>query len=137
MERVLVTGGRDFALPDEVHRILAPIHAKKGIAVLGHGDAEGLDTLAKLWALSMDIEAKPYEVTQAQWDLYGNRAGNMRNSRMLREFKPTLGVAFPGGNGTGDMLDKLLESGVPTLVSRYINIERSTLRWELRKGRFI
>ena len=36
--RVLVTGGRDFALPDEVHRILFTIHQAWTIEELGHGD---------------------------------------------------------------------------------------------------
>jgi hypothetical protein len=134
MERVLVTGGREFALPDEVHRILYPIHQRKGIAELGHGDAEGADTLCKLWALSMGIPTAEYEVTQDQWDLYGNRAGNMRNSRMLREFKPTLGIAFPGGSGTADMREKLIEAHIPTIVGVFA---AGTIRWTLRKGPYL
>ena len=114
--RVLVTGGRDFALPDEVHRILFTIHQAWTIEELGHGDADGLDKLAQLWALRFGIVTAEYEVTQHQWDLYGGRAGNMRNSRMLRHFKPDLGVAFPGGNGTKDMREKLIAAGIPTFV---------------------
>lgn len=133
--RVLVTGGREFSLPDEVHRILFPIHKLLGIHELGHGDAEGLDTLAKLWALSMGIEPVPFEATKRDWEVYGNRAGNMRNSRMLREFCPHIGVSFPGGTGTADMTAKLIEAGIPTLVGTYADINKTTLRWKVVNGK--
>lgn len=134
MKRVLVTGGRKFALPDEVHRALHPIHARFGIAELGHGDADGLDTLAKLWALSFGIVTVEYDIAQVEWDVWGNRAGNMRNSRMLRHFKPDMGVAFPGGSGTADMRTKLLDAGIPTMVGRWVNVERAQIKWELKNG---
>jgi hypothetical protein len=133
-KRVLVTGGRDFNLPDEVHRILHPILTRWGIEELGQGEAEGADTLAKLWALSMGIPVACYEANDAEWKLWGNRAGNMRNSRMLRCFKPNMAVAFPGGNGTADMTTKLIEARVPTLVGRWTNTKRNEVRWHLRKG---
>src|SRR5438105_1303503 len=126
--RVLVTGGRDFALPDEVHRILGALAGSYfGITELAHGDAEGADRLCKLWALRFGIAVRDFEATKAEWDVWGNRAGNMRNSRMLREFKPDIGVAFPGGSGTVDMRTKLIEAGVPTFVGSYSNIERTAL----------
>jgi hypothetical protein len=133
-KRLLVTGGRDFTLADEVHRALHPIHTRFGISVLAHGGARGLDTLAKLWALSFGIEPKDYDIAQVEWDVWGNRAGNMRNSRMLRDFKPDMGVAFPGGSGTADMTSKLLDAGIPTMVGRWTSVERNRVRWELKNG---
>lgn len=133
--RVLVTGGRDFAQPDLVHPILYQIHKQHGITELGHGDAEGLDTLAKLWALSFGIVTAEYEVTQQDWDLYGSRAGNMRNSSMLRLFRPDIGVAFPGRTGTADMRTKLVEAGIPTFVGRWTDTNKNALRWELVNGK--
>jgi hypothetical protein len=133
--RVLVTGGREFALADEVGRILNTLHGAFTITELGHGDAEGADTLCKLWALSMGIPTAEYEITQHQWDLYGDRAGNMRNSRMLREFKPDTGVSFPGGSGTADMTTKLIEASIPTLVGTYADINKTTLRWKTVNGK--
>jgi hypothetical protein len=133
--RVLVTGGRDFTLADEVHRILYPIHTLFGIHELGHGDAEGLDTLAKLWALAIGIEPVPFEVSKHDWDLYGGRAGNMRNSRMLRNFMPHIGVSFPGGPGTADMTEKLIEAGVPTFVGRWQDFNKDRLTWKVVNGK--
>jgi hypothetical protein len=132
MKRVLVTGGRYFNLADEVHRILHPIHLKHGIAELGEGWATGADELSRLWALSHGIPVASYE---ANWKLLGNYAGKARNSQMLRAFNPDLGVAFPGGDGTRDMIAKLLTAGVPTLVGTYSDSAEQALRWELKKGK--
>jgi hypothetical protein len=129
--RVLVTGGRDFNLPDEVHRILMPIHALFTIEELGHGDADGLDTLAKLWACSMGIDTVAYPVSDREWDLYGSRAGNMRNSAMLRQFKPELGISFPGADGTADMTRKLIDARVRTIVGRWADINHTTINWKV------
>jgi hypothetical protein len=132
--RVLVTGGRDFNLPDEVHRILYAVHTTSPITLLGHGDAEGADRLCKLWALRFDIEVRDYEATKAEWEIWGSRAGNMRNSRMLREFRPDAAVSFPGGSGTRDMRVKLLQAGVPTFVGFYTDTNKDQLRWKFYKG---
>lgn len=129
MKRVLVTGGRDFNAPDAVHQILFPIHQRFGIEELGHGEAEGLDTMAMLWALRFGIPVAGYECSQAEWEVWGNRAGNMRNSRMLRAFKPDLCVAFPGGSGTADMRFKMLSAGLPTLIGTWTDTTRSAVRW--------
>lgn len=39
-------------------------------------------------------------------------AGPIRNSRMLREGKPDLVLAFPGHGGTADMVKQAGEAGV-------------------------
>lgn len=133
-KRVLVTGGRDFSLPDIVHHVLYPVHRRFGIEELAHGGATGFDELSKLWALSNGIPTAEYECSKAEWDVWGNRAGNMRNSRMLRLFKPSFGVAGPGGTGTADMTRKLIEAGVPTLVGTWVDVDHTTVRWKLKNG---
>jgi hypothetical protein len=133
-KRVLVTGGRDFVLTDVVHQILMPIHQRFGIEELGHGEAEGADTLSMLWALCHGIPTLGYGVEKHEWDVWGNRAGNMRNSRMLRSFKPDLGVAFPGATGTADMRAKLIEAQIPTLIGTYTDLNKSAVRWRVKNG---
>lgn len=128
MKRVLVTGGRYFNLADEVHRVLHPILRKHGIEELGEGWATGADELSRLWALSHGIPVASFE---ANWKTFGGRAGHMRNSHMLRVFRPTIGVAFPGGAGTADMTKKLLEAGVPTLVGRFTDPTETSVTWRL------
>lgn len=127
MKRVLVTGGRYFNLTGEVHAVLNPIRVKYGIEELGQGGATGADELSMLWALAHNIPVATYD---ADWKTFGPRAGIMRNARMLREFKPDLGVAFPGGKGTRDMTERLLLAGIPTLVGTYV--DDVSLTWKLK-----
>ncbi len=133
-KRVLVTGGRDFLLPDVVHQVLNPIRLRFGIEELGHGGATGFDELCKLWALRYGIVTAEYECSKLDWEVWGNRAGNMRNSHMLRQFKPDLCVAAPGGNGTADMRGKMIAAGIPTLVGTWTDTTRSAVRWRLKNG---
>lgn len=42
----------------------------------------------------------------------GDAAGAIRNAQMIREGKPEAGVAFPGGDGTADMLQRCLDAGL-------------------------
>jgi hypothetical protein len=133
-KRILVTGGRYFNLADEVDRILRPIHLRDGIAEVGEGWATGADELCRLWALAHGIPVASYE---ANWKLLGNAAGSARNSRMLREFKPDLGVAFPGGEGTKDMVRKLLFAGVPTIIGRFSDATEKSVSWKLLNGKIV
>jgi len=111
--RVLVTGGRDYTDRERVFETLDRIHAKKSITCLIHGDAPGADTLASQWAASRRVAELPFS---ADWNNhYGNRAGNVRNSRMLRFGKPDLVVAFPGRSGTADMKLKAREAGIKVI----------------------
>jgi predicted Rossmann-fold nucleotide-binding protein len=112
--RVIVCGGRNFRSPAHVFRALDDLHAKHGFTALMQGGATGADQFAREWAETKP-EIKRY-VCKAQWDTYGRAAGPMRNSRML-EWKPDLVVAFAGGAGTADMVEKAEAAGVP--VQRY------------------
>jgi predicted Rossmann-fold nucleotide-binding protein len=47
----------------------------------------------------------------ANWNAWGRAAGPRRNQEMLMR-KPNLVVAFPGGEGTADMVQKAIAAGV-------------------------
>jgi hypothetical protein len=103
--RVLVTGGRGYADAETMERVLNRIHGSKPIAVIIEGGAEGADRLARAWA-TWRSNGEMYYVDRSidgPWPAAGPR----RNSRMLADGKPDLGVAFPGGKGTADMVRKL------------------------------
>lgn len=55
MRRILVTGGRKYSNREFVYRILNNFLAKQPF-ILIHGDADGLDTLAKEWAIENNVE---------------------------------------------------------------------------------
>lgn len=65
------------------------------------GGASGVDSVAIDWAV---VNWCPFEEFKADWKLHGRQAGPIRNQRMIDIGKPDLVVAFPGGNGTADMM---------------------------------
>lgn len=79
------------------------------------GAAKGADTAAVDWAV---INWCKFTEFPAKWDLYGRRAGPIRNQQMLDEGKPDLVVAFlaPDSRGTKDMIKRAQKAGVEVLV---------------------
>lgn len=99
--RLLVCGGRDYNDRERLFAALDAAHAHKPVTLVIHGAAKGADTLAGEWA---DARGIPVQAYPADWKKLGLVAGPVRNERMLREGKPDGAVAFPGGNGTADMV---------------------------------
>ena len=110
--RVLVTGGRDFSDRELLFEALDGLHSTHGFTVLIHGDANGADRLSGEWATSRGIKV---EVHPADWKKHGRAAGPIRNQKMLEQ-KPDLVVAFPGGNGTADMVRRAKEAGIEVVA---------------------
>lgn len=99
--RVLVCGGRDYNDAFQLNQEMDSLHREINIAELIHGAARGADSLAAAWAHSRGVADRPFP---ADWKAHGKSAGFIRNEVMLREGKPDLVVAFPGGKGTADMI---------------------------------
>jgi hypothetical protein len=127
--RVLICGGRDYGYDKHpVTKKLTPNFAqqKRAYDVIGdlvqaataagktliiiHGAARGADALADETSSFFGIKAIPFP---ADWVTYPKSAGPIRNRQMLKEGKPHLVVAFPGGKGTADMCDIAAKAGVP------------------------
>ncbi len=106
---VLVCGGRDYSDVNHLTLFLDTQNIATPITTLIAGGARGADTLAEHWARSRGIQTAIYT---AQWERYGRSAGPRRNSDMLRDGKPNLVIAFPGGAGTENMIRQSLEAGV-------------------------
>lgn len=112
--RVLVCGGRHYYNKQLVKKTLDQLHAAKPISCIIHGGASGADFLAKHWSIAYG--QVPHEEYKADWGNgrfgQGRSAGPKRNAIMLKEGKPDLVVAFPGGKGTADMVRKARKAGV-------------------------
>jgi predicted Rossmann-fold nucleotide-binding protein len=110
--RVLVIGGRDYRDQERSFSELDRLHAQYRFAVLIHGGAPGADKLANDWAVSRSV---PVEVFPAAWSEHGHSAGPLRNAQMLKDGKPTLVIAFPGGKGTRDLVRRATHKGLPVV----------------------
>lgn len=108
--RVLVCGGREYADAHKVRAVLDGLEARPSYII--EGGARGADRLAKAWAHMTGIRVLTYP---AKWDVYGRRAGYLRNREMLEHGCPDLVVAFPGGRGTADMVRQARAAGVPVM----------------------
>ncbi len=101
-ETWLICGGRTFV--DEVMfcESMRDIISLKGCpSRIVNGDAPGADRMSSAWARSLGIEVVR---VPANWTLDGRRAGPIRNQRMLDIYNPSCVIAFPGGDGTADMV---------------------------------
>lgn len=116
--RVLVCGGRNYGytwidgkkLVDyEQLRKMYDVLDEINITVLITGRARGADRFSELYARRAGIEIEAYP---ADWNQFGKRAGPIRNAQMLREGRPGLVVAFPGGVGTAHMCSIAEKAGV-------------------------
>ena len=112
MKRVLVCGGRDYNDSLRVIAVLDRVHRLRTISCVIHGNAKGADTCAALWAEMRSVDALAFP---AQWDLYGKRAGFLRNTQMLDEGLPDAVIAFPGGVGTAMMVKISEDRGIPVM----------------------
>ncbi len=107
MTKVLFTGGRDkFA----AWHILDQLRRDHDITIVVHGAARrGVDYDVGEWGKARGLDVRPYP---APFSAYGPIAGPMRNAQMLREERPDLVVAFPGGKGTADMVERAEQTGI-------------------------
>lgn len=110
--RVLVCGGRNFADWEKTCWALDQYSRNDPPITIIQGGASGADFLAKVWAKFNKVDFEEYP---ADWKTYGYAAGGIRNQQMLDEGKPDLVVAFPGGNGTADMVRRAKKANIEVI----------------------
>ena len=121
-KKTAVCGGRDYADYAKVTRVLDRLAPAEII----HGAARGADSLAGRYARQNNV---PCQEFPAQWNTHsedcarkGRRgrtcrlAGFNRNQQMLDEAAPQVVIAFPGGNGTKDLVAKTKKAGIPVIL---------------------
>lgn len=115
--RIIVCGGRQYADVIHVWRTLDQIDQDYGgvrCVIDGASDDVtgpyvGADFWGHQWALAHNL---PTERFHAEWKTQGRAAGPIRNQRMLNEGRPDMVIAFPGGNGTRNMIALAEKAGV-------------------------
>lgn len=120
MMRILVCGGRAYEDRDAVWRWLDQNTPRtepdehgndmpKGVTIIHGKCPTGADKFADEWAVVNWCNVEEYP---ADWRTHGLASGPIRNSRMLKEGKPDIVIAFPGGAGTRDMVSKAKRAGI-------------------------
>lgn len=102
---ILVSGGRNYADEDAVDSTMSAVigDTPKDNVIVIHGNARGADKLVDAWCKRNHIHTAKVD---ALWDSWPMSAGPKRNSIMLL-LQPDTFVAFPGGRGTKDMVEKV------------------------------
>lgn len=109
--RVLICGDREWADYEAIERVVWRMPSG---SVVIEGDARGADKMAGMAAAARGLEVL---VFPAQWDMYGKRAGVLRNQQMLDDGKPDIVVychdALDESKGTKDMVARATKAGIP------------------------
>lgn len=111
--KVLVCGGRDFDNLQFIFRTLDDFHRKNTITQLIEGNSRGADRISGFWARHRGIENRKFP---ANWKRQGVAAGIIRNQQMIDQGKPDIVIAFPGGRGTADMVERARKACVPVVM---------------------
>lgn len=127
MTTVLICGGRLYGKKwlgtrlvkdlDAVmffHTTMNQLHAERKFKKVIHGAAPGADMLAEAWAVEHRV---PVDAYRAEWELFGRRAGQLRNRQMLQVGRPGLVVAFKGNAGTDNMVMQAHKAYVETILT--------------------
>lgn len=103
---VLCCGGRGYF--GDVDNALDILHSQQPVTLLVHGGAPGADSRSGDWARKNNIHVAE---VRALWDNFGKGAGSKRNQSMLL-LNINYVVAFPGGSGTYDMVERATKHGL-------------------------
>ena len=134
VNRLVVTGGRDFDDRRFIYSALNEALELFGFSYLIEGDARGLDKIAGFWARKTlgdaanikypadwsNIEApNAWVKTRPDGTKYNALAGEWRNWEMLQDGKPDYALIFHGGKGTADMFEKIKKCRIPYTALSY------------------
>jgi hypothetical protein len=110
-DRIIFTGGRDFADVEMVEMLVNALPAHVTVVV---GDAPGADYLVYKAAKDRGLKV---EVHMADWKAHGRAAGPLRNQGMV-DGGAYLCVAFEGGKGTADCVRRAKAAGIRVKEAR-------------------
>ena len=96
-------------------------------AVILHGGADGVDTLAGRWAMLNGI---PVEVYLPKWAAYGNVAGPIRNREMCKHADALLAIWDGESRGTADIIRQARDQGIFVLVRRLHRDDEGRWQWD-------
>lgn len=118
---IIIAGSREFIdykmLSKALNRIIKKFYAEDSITIIS-GGARGADRLGEIYANNNKYELikKP-----AEWDLYGKRAGIIRNEEMGKIADTLVAFWDMHSNGTRNMIEIALRKNLKIFVIDYKN----------------
>ena len=109
--RVIIAGSRNITSYNAVK--LAVKRSKFKISKVISGGANGVDSLGERYANENRIEV---EIFNADWDLWGKRAGFVRNSKMANNADALIAIWDGKSRGTKHMIDVATEKGLKVFI---------------------
>ena len=119
MTKIIVAGSRNFQdeglLFNALDKIISEID-DNNIEIV-HGNCRGADLIGEKYALANDLKVIAFP---AYWELFGKKAGVLRNEEMAKYASKNNGilVAFPIGEskGTRNMIKLAKQYGLKTYI---------------------
>jgi hypothetical protein len=99
--KTIIAGSRSIVKYDIVKEYI--VKANFNITEVVCGMAKGVDLLGKEYAEENDIPIKEFP---ANWDLYGKRAGHLRNTEMAKYADALIAIWDGKSPGTKNMIDE-------------------------------
>jgi hypothetical protein len=114
--RVIVAGSRDFNDYNLLQATLDKLLSNKKKVIIISGTTRGADRLGEQYAKERGFAMVQFH---AQWDIYGKRAGYLRNEEMAQNANAC--VCFWDGvsRGTSHMIDLAKRYSLDTRVIKY------------------
>lgn len=116
MRRVIVCGSRDpwrklgVSRGWVCERLYEAFDVRsRNDTVIVHGGAPGVDTIASEAAETWGLKTEPH---RAETERYGSPAAFHIRNQAMADAGADLLVAFPGGNGTADMVRRARKAGI-------------------------
>lgn len=119
IERLLVAGSRNVSDKDFVFKCIDKVYHKYKFKNIVVGDSKGVGKVAKQYA---DEKEFGIECFKADWNIYGQKAGEIRNTKMVKELEiDDKGIAIWDGKSKDalDCINKLKKENKLLYVFRY------------------
>ena len=108
--RILVCGGRDYDDGAKVSEVLDGLLIQHEIELLIHGGASGADSLAAQWAERRGVQ----QVVFGSASVPAPTRTRIMLDTLLRSGEGLI-VAFPGGLGTAELVDRARARGITVI----------------------
>ena len=121
MVQAIICGGRDEFIDPRGIAILNALHAKYHFTEVVHGGARGVDRDAHAWAKSKGI---PVKMMLPTYDKYPNQMAPIRRNTEMAAYvsDDAICIAFPGNNGTADMVRKAKKRGLTVIFANEMGL---------------